>query len=169
MLQWDLLTILAILSVFFSLYVLGQSFFRAPAKGLDQRMQEFADQAVKLAQSDYQLKLDYSMQSLANLDRILEKIHLSHRDSPISERELSRIVLTWGGYLGVVLKKHFGGDWYPDSPTAGANTYPLRCKEQEAVPVMWCLHRIRRSQYESIVFKTDEFLKAIGHGSLASQ
>ncbi len=111
MFEWNLLTILAILSACFSLYILCSSMFQTPQKGLEQRMEDFAKQAVEAALKEYQTKLDYSLESISAVDSILEKLHLRHRNSPIPERELSRIVLTWGGYVGTVLKKLFGGHW----------------------------------------------------------
>lgn len=165
MFDWDLLTILAILSACVALYILYQSMFQGPAKGLEKRMQEFANQAVEVALSEYRSNLDYSVESLSAVDRILETIHLRHKESAIPERELSRIVLTWGGYLGTVLKKRLGGNWQTNSSTAGNNTYPLHCKSREAIPVMWCLQRIRRGSSASIIVKTNEFLVSIEPGS----
>ena len=166
MLEWNLLTILAIVSACISLYVLSQSMFQGPAKGLDQRMQEFAKQAVELAQSEYHARLDYSLESIAIVDQILEKLHRNHLDTAIPERELSRIVLTWGGYLGTVLKKQRGGHWEADSPTSGNHTYPLFCQKREAVPVMWCLQRIRRGDSARVDTKTKEFLATIDGDSV---
>ncbi len=165
MFAWNLLTVLAIISACFSLYILCMSMFRGPAKGLEQRMKEFANQAVEVALSEHQTKLDYGIESISAVDRILETIHLQHVSSAIPERELSRIVLTWGSYLGTVLKKRLGGNWQTDSAAAGNNTYPLQCKNREAIPVMWCLQRIRRGSNASIVVKTNEFLESIEPGS----
>ena len=165
MFEWNLLTILAIISACFSLYILCKSMFQAPQKGLERRMQEFAIQAVEVASEEHQTNLDYSLESISAVDRILEKFHLQHRNTAIPERELSRIVLTWGGYIGTVLKKRVGGQWQSNSPTAGSNTYPLQYNGYEAIPVMWCLQRIRRGSSASIVEKSNEFLKSIEPGS----
>jgi hypothetical protein len=158
MFEWNLLTVLAIISACFSLYILCLSMFPTPAKGLEQRMKDFAKQAVHVAQSENQATLDYSLGSIASVDRILEEFHLRHRTQAIPERELSRIVLTWGGYVGTVLQNRIGGHWQADSGTAGNNTYPLQCGNQEAVPVMWCLQRIRRGPSESVLTKSQMFL-----------
>ncbi len=159
MIEWNLLTILAVIGACFSLYVLCYSTFRGSAKGLEERMQAFAKQAVSLAKAEHQCHLDYSLDSISLVDRILEKIHARHQDSAIPERELSRIVLTWGGYLGTVLKRNYGGSWQADSSTAGQSTYPFLCNEREAVPVMWCLQRIRHGSSASVVTKTAAFMK----------
>jgi hypothetical protein len=161
MFEWNLLTILAIFSAVVSLYILCQSMFPAPAKGLEQRMKEFADQAVQVAQAEHQTRLDYSMKSIESIDTILDEIHRRHSNQAISERELSRIVLTWGGYVGTVLQRRNGGHWQADSLTAGNNTYPLNCKNQEAIPVIWCLQRIRRGPQESVLSKCQAFSAAI--------
>lgn len=161
MLQWDWLTILAVIGAIFSVYVLWQSTLRRPPRSLDERMQEFAKKGVAMAKSDHQKTLDYSLASISVVDEILEKIHQQHKKSAIPERELSRIVLTWGGYIGSVLKLKFGGTWKSDSAESGHYTYPLCFRDREAVPVMWCLQRIRRGNQHNVAKKAEEYTAAI--------
>ena len=129
-------------------------------------MQDFAKQAVEIARAEYQCELDFSLESIRQIDVVLEKIHLQFQKAPIAERELSRVVLTWGGYVGVVLMRRFGGTWNSDSSKAGPNTYPLQWKEQEAVPVMWCLQQIRHGAKESVAKKIDELVGRIEAGEI---
>jgi hypothetical protein len=129
-------------------------------------MQDFAKQAVATAAKEHQIKLDHSADSIAAIDTILEGFSRRHRSQPIPEKELSQIVLTWGAYVGTTLIKHHGGDWHVDSLTAGSNTYPilfLKTKGasenvntstlSEAIPVIWCLKRIRYGNTESVAAK----------------
>lgn len=151
--EWNFLSVLALLLACASGYFLLQSWFRGPSKGIEERMQEFANQAVQLAKAEYEAELDFSIDSLKHVEKILLKLHAQHQVNAIPERELSRIVLTWGAYIGVVLQRKFGGTWRSDSPKVGLNTFPLQWKDDEAVPVMWCLQQIRNGTTSSIVSK----------------
>lgn len=161
MLEWSLLTILAWLIFSVAIYLLWKTSFRGPALGLDQRMDDFAKQAVSLAELEHQIKLDYSIESIGQVEAILQLIHAQHQQAAIPERELSRIVLTWGGYLGIVLKRKFGGTWNPNSSIAGQNTYPLQWNTREAVPVIWCLRQIRNGESDGIRLKTDAMIEQL--------
>jgi len=159
--EWNLYSVVALILGGVAVYLLAQSRFRGPERGLDQRMEEFAKQAVEIAQADHQCVLDYGLKSIRLVDGILLKIHARHQSETIQERELSRIVLTWGGYVGVVLARRMGGVWATDSATAGPNTYPLQCQGFEAVPVIWCLKQIRLGAEASVALKIDAWVKQI--------
>lgn len=77
-------------------------------------MQDYAEQAVLLARQ-LQVELDYSEQSLEQVDRLLERWH-EQRESEPQLDEMSRI---WGGYLGEVVRRRFGGEWTIEKYPAG--------------------------------------------------
>lgn len=159
--EWNWYTIVALALGGFAMYVLLQSRFRGPERELDKRMEEFAKQAVEIAYAEHQCVLDYGLESIRLVDGILLKIHARHLSETIQERELSRIVLTWGGYVGVVLARRLGGVWATDSATAGPNTYPLQFQGFEAVPVIWCLKQIRLGAEASVALKIEAWVKQI--------
>jgi hypothetical protein len=115
-------------------------------QNLQSRMDGFAEKAVELAQKEFATELDYRLQTLDRLEAILHQFHKRHQLVPIPEKELSQIVLIWGGYLGAVLKSNYGGHWEQDSIVAGKNTYPLHISKIESIPVIWCLRRIRNGE-----------------------
>lgn len=77
-------------------------------------MQDYAEQAVRLARQR-QIELDYSEQSLEQVDRLLERWH-EQRESEPQLDEMARI---WGGYLGEVVRRRFGGEWTIEKYPAG--------------------------------------------------
>lgn len=183
-LEWYWLALIGFVTLFLGVFAVWRTEFQGPKAGIKARMQDFAKQAVATAAKEHQIKLDHSADSIATIDTILEGFSRRHRSEPISEKELSQIVLTWGAYVGMTLIKHHGGDWHVDSPTAGANTYPIlflkpnalngknakdksqsdRPKSQtlsEAIPVIWCLKRIRHGATESVAAK---YQKAVASG-----
>lgn len=158
MIDWNWLTVIAITLGALGFWLLWKVDNRLTRPGLQARMADFAAQAVALARDEFKLELDYGLESLAKLDEILEQFHQRHLRHPIEDRDLSKIVLIWGGYLGMTLQKAKGGVWESDSLLAGKNTYPLRLGESEAVPVMWCLRRIRKGQAARLTELVDGFL-----------
>jgi hypothetical protein len=153
---WTLAFSLVLLVV--SVYAIYRWDLRAPLPGLNERMKEFARQAIKLAKSEYGVQLDYSVESLPELSQILDSIHERHRAEPIPDKILSQTVLTWGSYLGAVLLKQGEGKWETNSLKHGANTFPLLMERGEAIPVLWCLQHIRHGNSKGIEASVSSFL-----------
>src|SRR5215471_16636492 len=81
---------------------------------IGQMMRAYAEDAVSLARQ-HDIHLDYSERSLEEVERLLadfddEMDSGSTSGSQRAERldEMSR---TWGGYLGEVVRRRFGGEW----------------------------------------------------------
>jgi hypothetical protein len=81
-------------------------------------MAEYAQDAIDTARDKFQLDLDYSLESIDLLDVILESQftamptgwQLLYRRRP-SKRKLRTLSKMWGGYLGEVLRRQWGGQW----------------------------------------------------------
>ena len=79
-------------------------------------MQGFAEQAVRLGR-EFKVHLDYSENSLQEVEHLLGRLHddMSKSDANKIE-EMAKI---WGGYLGEVVRRHFGGEWSIEKYPAG--------------------------------------------------
>jgi hypothetical protein len=148
--EWMVLTMVAVTLGCLGFWTLWKLDTKLRRPTLQTRMEGFAEQAVQIAKDEFRLELDYTLDTVSKLDGILEQFHQRHRSRPIVESDLSRLVLVWGGYLGTVLQRLRGGVWESDSLIAGNNTYPLRFGAREAVPIMWCLRKIRRGSEISL-------------------
>ncbi len=81
-------------------------------------MAEYANDAVETARDKFQMDLDYSLESVDSLDLILESQFASmptgwqllYRFRP-SKRKLRTLSKMWGGYLGEVIRRQWGGQW----------------------------------------------------------
>jgi len=174
-LEWHWLAIIGFITMILGMYAVWKTEFQGPAAGIQARMRDFAKQAVAEGAKDYQSKLDFSTSSIEQIDRILDTFSQRHQTDPIPEKELSQIVLTWGAYVGISLIKQVGGTWHVSSQVAGANTYPILYEKPkiprnekrsadklpiaEAVPVIWCLKRIRHGAKESVAAKYREAIQ----------
>src|SRR5438132_8399297 len=79
-------------------------------------MQAFAEQAVRLGR-EFKVELDYSERSLEEVERLLARFRegISEADANKID-EMSKI---WGGYLGEVVRRRFGGEWSVEKYPAG--------------------------------------------------
>ena len=80
-------------------------------------MQGLAEQAVRLAR-EFKINLDYSERSLEEVERLLARFHdeLTSANPGSKLEEMSKI---WGGYLGEVVRRRFGGEWSIEKYPAG--------------------------------------------------
>ena len=80
-------------------------------------MQAFAEQAVRLGR-EFKINLDYSEGSLEEVERLLARFHdeLTSANPGSKLEEMSKI---WGGYLGEVVRRRFGGEWSIEKYPAG--------------------------------------------------
>jgi len=94
-------------------------------------MAEYAQDAVDTARDKFQIDLDYSLESIDSLNIILQAQfdamptgwQLLYRFRP-SKRKLRTWSKMWGGYLGEVIRREWGGQWLepPDGPFKGGVT-----------------------------------------------
>jgi hypothetical protein len=97
---------------------------------LDAMMQAYAAEAVRVAATEYNRKLDYSVDSIEPLETILDTL------PPVPEGDLEWLTKLWGSYLGEVFRRRYSAEWtmsvYPGEqfavPTleiSGSRIYPL--------------------------------------------
>ena len=81
---------------------------------VNDEMKAVADYAIKSARERFKQDLDYSEESIARLENILEKIYwgFSNRSSDGGEGGLIfNTAIIWGSYLGEYMRLKWGGTW----------------------------------------------------------
>jgi|SRR5215468_111569 len=111
-----------------------------------------SDQAVREAQKFDAIRLDYSIDSLKQVDTILGRVHELYVKNPSSVHTRG-IALEYGAYVGEVIRRHEAGAYWTQDSKAGAKTYPLHWKNGETFPLAWCEKRIINGDEDSIWFK----------------
>lgn len=86
---------------------------------LDKLMAAVAEDAVDKAQKDFSIQLDYSQESITQVEKILNTIYTSYQQKPVDESTLGIESRLWGCYIGEVIKKTKSGKWQRDSAIAG--------------------------------------------------
>ena len=80
-------------------------------------MRDFAEQAVRLGR-EFKINLDYSERSLQEVERLLARFH-DELTSANAGSKLEEMAKIWGGYLGEVVRRRFGGEWSIEKYPAG--------------------------------------------------
>ena len=105
----------------------------------------YANQAVGAAR-DLQAQLDYTENSLMELESVLAKLS---RQMPLSD--LSESCKMWGCYLGEVVRRRFGGEWsietYPGKQFA---TLTLNVNGNRLFPSMKVHRRLTEGESDNI-------------------
>ena len=72
--------------------------------------ESYAQKAVEQAR-EFHAQLDFSENSLLDLETILDRLANEQSVSHPSADALTEICKTWGCYLGEVVRRRFGGEW----------------------------------------------------------
>jgi hypothetical protein len=82
-------------------------------------MQAYAQDALDFAREGFQTDLDFSEHSIELVERILSLIHdtlpkdssKGSQEARPSEDQIWRMAKIWGGYIGEVIRRRWGGNW----------------------------------------------------------
>ena len=82
------------------------------------QMQKLADTAVASARDKFAISLDFTENSLQQLELLSQKAHERYKQASIGGNStnipLENTVRIWGSYFGEVIRRKFGGDWVVD-------------------------------------------------------
>jgi hypothetical protein len=153
------------------LLVLGAGFLmrtrRKEASGLkfkntDQFIQYMASEAVKDAEREDHINLDYSVDSIKQVEEILGRLHGQYATDPssISAKGLGS---AYGAYIGEVIRRSEpGARWERDDAVGGEKSYPIIWQDGHSYPMAWCYHRIVNGPEDNVWVK----YQALKNGSV---
>jgi len=110
----------------------------------------YAHKAVEIAR-DFNARLDYSENSLLELESILARLAQEMPQASPSSDELTEMCKLWGSYFGEVIRRRFGGDWsietYPGKQFA---TLTLSIAGNKLFPSMKVHRRLTAGESDNI-------------------
>ena len=124
----------------------------------------YAQRAVEAARG-FTAQLDYSENSLMELETILDQLARKSSTPSSSGDDLSETCKTWGSYFGEVVRRRFGGEWsietYPGKQFAtltlsinGNKIFPSmkvhRRLAQGAGENVWAFYKMVKAKLESV-------------------
>ena len=120
---------------------------------LEQLKHEMSRLAVRIGSEGFGIKLDYSNESIKNVEKILGKIHDEYKQTG-SEDGLQGIAFEFASYIVKVIEKNVGpARWQRDHAKLGPDSFPLAVGEGEIFPVSWCIKRIYDGPGDDVWFK----------------
>lgn len=127
---------------------------------VDREMKSHAAEAVKTALDDYGVKLDFTIQSIKEVEGILAKVHTEHAELPLAQSRVVRESLLWGSYIGECIHRIEDVRWGVDSKDGGPGSYPLIFADgsKETFPIRWCYRRIRFGQENNVWIKFNHLI-----------
>ena len=81
---------------------------------INDEMKGTAEYAIKASKERFNSELDFSEQSVAQLDKILERIYWGFYSQPKDRGEgglVFQTAIIWGSYLGEYMRRKWGGTW----------------------------------------------------------
>lgn len=136
-------------------------------KSISDMMQAHAEEAVVAARA-YRVSLDYSEASLEKLEEILAGLQREMPQSRPSQTQVEQACRIWGGYLGEVVRRRWGGEWSLETyPGASFATPTLTVPAGKMFPTMkihrrlfegpkenvWIFYGMMRRKLEAVVSK----------------
>ena len=118
-------------------------------------MRSRATSAVETAASKHRITLDYSRDSVAKVEEILATVHECLNQEHLSEEQVVRESLRWGGYIGEVIRRIKPCHWELDSEIGGEGSFPIvfEKEQHETFPVRWCYKRIKNGPEDNVWHK----------------
>ena len=112
--------------------------------------EQWCDLAEKIAREGFAKQLDYSPQSVREVEEILGILHNDYSENE-SEEGMYGVALEFGAYLAKVVELHFGPtEWSRDHPVIGEDSLPLTWRGGTIFPVSWCFKRLADGPGEDI-------------------
>jgi hypothetical protein len=119
-------------------------------KSIAEMMQAHAEEAVATARA-YRVSLDYAEASLEKLEEILAGLCREMPRSKPSAEQIEQACRMWGGYLGEVVRRRWGGDWSLETyPGANFATPTLTIVAGKMFPTMKVHRRLFEGPKENI-------------------
>jgi soluble cytochrome b562 len=116
-------------------------------------MHELAAVAVDDAKAAHGVTLDYSLESVESVERILSTYHQQGATSENELRRLQQLGIRYGAYVGEAIRRRRGGHWERDHVAAGPGSFPLTTSRGQSFPIGWCTRRIKNGPEDCVWHK----------------
>lgn len=100
-----------------------------------QSPQELARRAVEIARKDYGITLDFSRQSLRDLNRLLDRAHSLITSPAYAGKVPDRTIQVWGAYLGETIRRENNGIWTENPAASEYRQYSINTPTGNIFPM----------------------------------
>ena len=125
------------------------------SENVDPYMVSLSAQAVERARSSYGITLDYSPDSVKQVESLLATKYKLQKTHPMTEQEIADAAHLWGAYIGEVIKRIHPAHWAKDSQVAGKDALPIIYDDNggESYPCAWVYHRLKNGEEDNVWIK----------------
>jgi hypothetical protein len=121
-------------------------------KTTDEMMGWLAAEAADIA-SKNGVKLDYSTQSIEQVEIVLGKMHEEYVNTKAA-RGADGLAMAFGAYIGEAIRRSDpDARWERDDPVGGEKSYPLRWRAGSSFVCAWCYRRITNGEEDNVWHK----------------
>lgn len=117
---------------------------------LNQLMQGAAADAISYVKEEHKQALDGSLDSLANLDKVLSELHGREKTKHHSAEMLFTLSNILGAYIGELFIAHVGGHWQHSQQDETAPFVFVQFQDKEFPFASVCYHKITRDDSISL-------------------
>jgi hypothetical protein len=109
---------------------------------LEQLKEDMSKLAERIAFEGFGIKLDYSIESIKQVDKVLGELHKAYKKTRDDEG-FTGIAFEFTAYIVKVIENNFGPvRWEHDHPEMGPDSFPLYLDEGALFPFGWCYKRL---------------------------
>ena len=127
---------------------------------LDELKETLCNLAQQIAENSLGRRLDYSVESIKDVEHILGEIHDDCKKTR-SEEGLQGIAFAFGAYIVKMIEQQFGpAQWKRNHEIFGENSFPLEWRDSTLFPVEWCIKRIFDGPGDNVWTKFQAFILA---------
>ena len=112
-----------------------------------------AAQAHKFAREELDIELDYSEESIKQVEKVLGALHNMYKKKQ-SQKAVQTAAIEFTAYIIKVIEKNVcKGKWRKDHPLYGVDSYTFQFKDTIIVPYDWCFKRIVNGPQDNVWHK----------------
>jgi hypothetical protein len=132
-----------------------QALQKKSSDDIDAFMTSLSARAVERAKSGYGVTLDYSADSVKEVEKLLAMKYDLARTHPMTEEETSDAAHLWGAYIGEVIKRQHPSHWERDSSAGGKGALPIVFNDtgEQSFPCAWVYHRLKNGDEDNVWVK----------------
>ena len=122
-------------------------------------------EAVKDAETQSHVHLDYSVESIRRVESIFGELHARYASNP-SSIAVKGLASAYGAYIGEVIRRtETNVNWETSDSVGGEKSYPLIWAGGHAYPMGWCYHRIVEGDSDNVWVKYPALKERASHPS----
>lgn len=130
----------------------------SPTDDINAKMRKMAEQAVIDAWSLNKVALNYSPESVENVEKILGIRQKWYVEKKFTDKDIRAEALILGAYIGEVIRRQYGGTWAEDDDVSGPGSYPLNWGKVRSYPYSWCYKRLTQGSEDNVWLKYRYFV-----------